>query len=146
MVFEKIQNDVTQAMKARDQLTVDTLRMMIAALKNERIALGHDLSSDEVVSVILREVKKRTDAQEAFQKGNRPELAEKEGKEKVILERYLPVQMSDEEVESIVREAIAELGSEEVHNVGQIMKIVMHKVHGTATGQRVSDMVKKVSA
>ena len=146
MLLEKIQEDIKDAMKQRDQFRVDTLRMAVAAIKNERIVALRDLGDDEVIAVLQREIKKRNDSVEQFQKGNRPELAEKEKNELSVLEGYVPAQMSDEELETIVSNAIEKLGGESVVTIGQIMKIVMPQVQGKATGQRVSDMVKKVSA
>ncbi|HLD20061.1 MAG TPA: GatB/YqeY domain-containing protein [Patescibacteria group bacterium] len=146
MLLEKIQEDIKDAMKQRDQFRVDTLRMAVAAIKNERIVALRDLGDDEVIAVLQREIKKRNDSVEQFQKGNRPELAEKEKNEISVLEGYVPAQMSDEELETIVSNAIEKLGGESVVTIGQIMKIVMPQVQGKATGQRVSDMVKKVSA
>ncbi len=146
MLLEKIQENIKDAMKQRDQFRVDTLRMAVSAIKNECIAARHDLGDDEVIAVLQREIKKRNDSADQFQKGNRPELAEKEKSEISVLEGYVPAQISDEELENIVREVIRELGSESAKNVGQIMKVVMTKVQGKTTGQRVSAMIKKVSA
>src|SRR5687768_4772524 len=95
---EKIRADLTESMKARDAERTSTLRMVQAALKNEQIEKGHELSDEEVQVVLRRAVKQRQDSIEQYTKGGRPELAEKEAAEMRLLDIYLPKQMSDEEV------------------------------------------------
>ena len=110
---EKLRADMTTAMKARDELRTATLRMVLTAITNEEVAgkAARELSDDEVLKVVAREAKKRREAAEAFDEGNRPELAERERAEGVVLDEYLPAQLSDDELAGSVRAAIASTGA-----------------------------------
>src|ERR1051325_11562366 len=101
---EQIRADLTEAMKARDAERTSTLRMLQSALKYEQIEKGHELSDEEAMAVIRKGVKQRHDSIEQYTKGNRPELAAKEQSEMDLLKRYLPAELSDEELESGLRE------------------------------------------
>src|SRR5215470_12661084 len=107
---EKLRNDLSAAMKARDEVRTRTLRMALTALTNEEVSgkQARELSDDEVVKVLQREAKKRREAAEAFDGAGRTEQAEAERAEGVVLEEYLPAQLSDEELTALVADAIAE--------------------------------------
>lgn len=139
---ERIEQDVITAMKAREQEKLDTLRMVRAALKNEQIALGHELNDAEVIKVLQRQIKQRKDAMEQYQAANRPEAAEKEQTEARIIETYLPQQMSDDELAAVVEAVIAETGAAGTADMGKVIGQVMHKVGAAAEGARVSAIVK----
>jgi uncharacterized protein YqeY len=139
---DRIADEMRAAMKAREQTRVSTLRMLMAAMKNTQVEKGHELSDDEVVEVIAREAKRRRESMEAFEKGGRAELVEKEGAELAILEAYLPERLGDDELAKLVDEAIAETGASSPKEMGAVMKALMPKVKGRADGAAVSAAVR----
>lgn len=145
MLKEKLQADLSVAMKARDDVRTRTLRMALTALTNEEVSgkRARELSDDEVVKVLQREAKKRREAAEAFAGAGRTGQAEAERAEGVILDEYLPAQLSDEELTALVADAIAETGADGPKAMGQVMKAVTPKVAGRADGRRVSTEVKR---
>ncbi|WP_059010532.1 GatB/YqeY domain-containing protein [Streptomyces specialis] len=147
----RLQNDLTAAIKERDELRSATLRMTLAAITMEEVAgkAARELSDDEVVKVITREAKKRREAAEAFDTGGRPEQAERERAEGEVLAAYLPQQLGDEEWDALVAQAVAEAragGAEGPRAMGAVMKIVNPKVAGRAEGGRVAASVKRALA
>lgn len=140
----KIREDLTTAMKARDKETTGTLRMLLSALtQEETVGTKHELTDEEVLKVIAREIKKRRESAEVYSQNNRQELADVEIKEASILERYQPKQLDDEELNALIDEAIAEIGGEtDMKKMGQIMKIASAKAAGRADGKRLSTAVK----
>jgi uncharacterized protein YqeY len=142
---DKLRDDMTSALKAKDELRLATLRMVLTAITNEEVAgkASRELSDDEVLKVVAREAKKRREAAEAFDQAGRAELAERERAEGGVLEGYLPAQLSDEEIAAIVREAIASSGAEGPQAMGQVMKVVQPQIAGRAEGGRVAAEVKK---
>ena len=145
---EKIKHDLTEAMKAKEELRLSVLRMLSAALHNIEIEKrgktgGAELTEEEMVAVLRTEVKKRKDAVEGFEKGSRMELAEKERKEIKILEPYLPWELSDADLEKIVSEVVAAVGEVTEKDFGRVMSEAMKLVKGQAAGDRVSAIVRK---
>ncbi|MEW2622879.1 GatB/YqeY domain-containing protein [Streptomyces sp. NPDC048106] len=145
----KLQDDLNAAIKERNELRSSTLRLTLSAITNEEVAgkAKRELSDDEVLKVITREAKKRREAAEAFAKGGRAESAEREKAEGEVLAEYLPKQLSDEELDAIVAEAVAEAraaGAEGPKAMGAVMKVVNPKVAGRAEGGRVAAAVKKL--
>ena len=142
---ERLQEDLSAAMKARDEVRVRTLRMALTAITNEEVsgAQSRELSDDEIVKVLMREEKKRREAAEAFDTGDRPERAAAERAEGEVLRDYLPAQLTDEELAGLVAAAIAETGAADVKAMGQVMKTVTPKVAGRADGKRVSTEVRR---
>jgi uncharacterized protein len=145
MLKEKLQADLSAAMKARDEVRTRTLRMALTSVTNEEVAgeRARELSDDEIVKVLQREAKKRREAAEAFADAGRTEQAEAERAEGVVLEDYLPAQLSDAELTDLVAATIAEIGAEGPRAMGQVMKAVTPKVAGRADGKRVSGEVKR---
>jgi uncharacterized protein YqeY len=141
---EKLRTDLTAAIKGRDELVTATLRMALTAIGNEEVAgkAARELSDAEVVQVLTREAKKRREAAEAFANGGRPEQAERERAEGEVLARYLPAQLSDEELAALVEQAIAETGAEGPKGMGLVMKALNPKIAGRAEGGRVAAAVK----
>ena len=139
---DRIADEMRAAMKAREQTRVSTLRMLMASMKNTQVEKGHELSDDEVLEVVAREAKRRRESMEAFEKGGRSELVEKEGAELAVLEAYLPEQLADDQLANLVDEAIAETGASTPKEMGAVMKVVMGKVKGRADGAAVSAMVR----
>lgn len=145
---EKIKEDIKAAMRAKDELRLSVLRMLVSAIHNKEIekrAKGGEaeLTEDEVVVMIRSEVKKRRDAIREFEKGKRQDLAEKENQELHMLEDYLPPELSEKEVEKIVHAVIAEIGEVSTNDFGRIMGDVMKRIKGHASGDRVSAAVRK---
>lgn len=145
---DRLHADLTTAMKARDELTMATLRMVLTAIGNEEVVgkSARQLSNEEVVKVIAREAKKRREAADAFTTGGRPDRAERELAEGAVLDGYLPAQLSDEDLVALVREAVAESGAEGPQAMGAVMKLVGPKVAGRAEGGRVAAAVKAALA
>ncbi|WP_314178139.1 GatB/YqeY domain-containing protein [Streptomyces winkii] len=144
----RLQDDLTAAIKERDELRSATLRMTLTAISREEVSgkSARELSDDEVQKVITREAKKRREAAEAFADGGRAEQAERERAEGEVLADYLPKQLTDEELDALVGEAVAEAragGAEGPRAMGAVMKIVNPKVQGRAEGGRVAAAVKK---
>jgi uncharacterized protein YqeY len=137
-VLEQVQHDVTAAMKARDRGRVHALRLIASELQKA----AKDGGADEV-EVLQRERKRRLEAAEAYRDGGRPELAEGEELEAEIIGSYMPEQASDEEIEAIVGDAVAESGASSPQEMGKVMALVMPKVKGRADGKRVSAIVKE---
>ncbi|MFF4217101.1 GatB/YqeY domain-containing protein [Streptomyces nondiastaticus] len=147
----KLHDDLTTAIKARDELRSSTLRLTLSAIAYEETAgkSARELSDEEVLKVITREAKKRREAADAFEKGGRADQAERERAEGEVLATYLPKQLSDEELAAIVGEAVAEAkagGAEGPKAMGAVMKIVNPKVAGRADGSRVAAEVKRLLA
>jgi len=145
---QTLRTDLTAAMKSRDELVTATLRMALTAVGNEEVAgkAARELSDAEVVQVLTREAKKRREAAEAFENGGRPEQAAREKAEGEVLARYLPKQLSDEELTALVAEAIAETGAEGPKGMGLVMKALNPKIAGRAEGGRVAAAVKSALA
>lgn len=143
-VAEKIEQDLKAAMRAQDVDRLSTLRMLTAALKNAQIEQREKFSDDTAIAVLRREAKKRKEAGEAFTTGGRLELAAKELAELQIIESYLPAQLSAEQIEAAVTEAVSAAGG--APQFGQVMKVAMQKLKGQADGKVVGEMVKKILA
>ncbi|MBV2154793.1 GatB/YqeY domain-containing protein [Kitasatospora sp. SUK 42] len=141
---EQLHEDLTAAIKARDELRSSTIRLTLSAVTSEEVAGDEkrELSDDEVQRVIAREAKKRREAAEAFDKAGRTEQAVRERAEGELLATYLPKQLSDEELAAIVAAAVAESGASGPQAMGAVMKLVKPKVEGLAEGGRVAAAVK----
>lgn len=145
MLTEKIDGDIKTAMKARETLKLSALRMLKAAISTTAIQKGKsDLEDNEVMEVIAKLIKQREESIAAFTKGNRPEMAEKESQEALILKSYLPPAMDEKELRSLIEAAIRELGASGPSAMGPVMKAVQPKVAGRADGKRVSEMVRRL--
>ncbi|WP_217201640.1 GatB/YqeY domain-containing protein [Streptomyces buecherae] len=147
----RLQDDLTAAIRARDELRSSTLRLTITAITKEEVAgeTARELSDAEVEKIIAREAKKRREAAEAFADGGRAESAERERAEGEVLAEYLPKQLTDDELNALVSEAVAEakaVGAEGPRAMGAVMKIVNPKVAGRAEGGRVAAAVKRALA
>ena len=144
---DRLRADLTTAMKARDQLRTGTLRMVLTAITNAEVGgkEARELSDDDVIGVLTSEAKKRREAAEAFDDGNRPELAAKERDESAILAEYLPDQLGEDEVRDIVTAAIESTGSAGagMKAMGAVMGVVQPQVKGRADGKAVAAEVKR---
>lgn len=141
---ERLQSDLTAAMKARDQIRISTLRMAIAAVKEAAVAgsSAKALDDAEVEAVLRTQVKRRDEAAEAFRSGGRDEQAAKELAEREVLAAYLPAELGEDELAAIVEEVVAEGGFDDPSQMGAAMKAVMAAVEGRADGKTVSALVK----
>ena len=142
---DRLQADLTGAMKSRDELRAATLRMVLTAVRTEEVAgkTARELSDAEVVTVLTREAKKRREAAEAFDQGGRPDRAERERAEGEVITAYLPAQLSDDELRDLVAAAIAETGAAGPAGMGQVMKVLTPRTAGRAEGGRVAGEVRR---
>ena len=141
---EKLQNDLTEAMRARDEVRSSTIRMILTAIKNEEVSgkEARDLSDAEVITVLSREAKKRREAAEAFEQAGANDRAANEKAEGVIIAEYLPAQLSEAELKDLIASAIAETGATGPQQMGLVMKSIQPKIAGRADGGIVSSLVK----
>jgi len=142
-LVEELEEEVREAMKARDEARRDALRLIVASLKSAQKDLQRPLSEDEELQVLQRERKKRQEAAEAFRGAGREEQAEKEEAELEILEEFMPEPLSEDELERIVDDAIAENGATSLRDMGRVMADVMPQVAGRADGSAVSTIVRE---
>ena len=142
MLKEKIDTDMREAMKAREQVRVATLRLLKSSITNAEKEKIRELSDDEVLDLVAREAKRRRESIDAFRQGGRTDLVDKESAELAILDAYLPDKLSDDELGALVDEAIAETGATTPKQMGEVMKALMPKVRGRADGAQVSALVK----
>jgi uncharacterized protein YqeY len=142
---DRLQSDLTTAMRGRDELTTATLRMALAAITTEEVAgsTARQLSDDEVLRVLAREAKKRREAAEAFGSAGRDELADREQAEGTVLERYLPTQLDDAGITELVAAAIAETGATGMPQMGAVMRVAQAEAAGRADGKRLSTEVRR---
>jgi uncharacterized protein YqeY len=142
-LIARIEADVRSAMLAHDAPRRDALRLILSSLRSAAKDLQRPLSSDEELQVLQRERKRRIEAAEAFRDGDRPEQAAKEDAELAILEEYMPTPLSDDELDAIVDDAIAETGSTNIRDMGRVMADVMPQIAGRADGSAVSQLVRE---
>ena len=141
---QQITEDMKTAMREKNALTLNTVRMLKSAVKNAAIEKGGadaELTDPEIIAVIRKEVKKRQDSAEQFEKGGRPELVEKENEEIAVLNKYLPQALSEEELAKLVDEAVAEVGATSRKEMGQVMKLLQETTAGRADGKALSQAV-----
>jgi len=141
---ERVQKEMIEAMRGKQELRLSTLRMMKAALHNREVDKRGALDEKEELQVLSTMIKQRKDSVEAFEKGNRPELARKEAEEITIIEAFMPKAVGEEEILAAVRTAISEMGSPTMKDMGTVMKAVMAKFAGARVdGKLVSEAVKR---
>jgi uncharacterized protein len=142
-LIARIEEELTEAMRARDTERLGTLRLTLAALRSSEKELARPLKDDEELQVLQRERKRRTEAAEAFRAGGREEQAAKEERELAVLQEFMPEPILDEELERIVDDAIAETGATSLRDLGRVMADVMPQVAGRADGSSVSQLVRE---
>ncbi len=139
---KKIDKDLIVSLKARDEIKVSTLRFLKAALKNYAIEKkAKELKDQDIISIIRKQMKQRLDSIEAYEKGNRPKLLDKEKKELEILKSYMPEELPVDELKKIVSQAIRESGAKTTREMGKVMGLVIPKVGGRAGGKIISKLV-----
>jgi hypothetical protein len=142
-LIAEIEVDLKAAMRARDAVRTDTLRLTLAALRAAEKELGRPLKEDEELQVLQRERKRRAEAGEAFRTAGRHEQADKEHEELEIIEEFMPEPLDEEDLERIVDDAIAETGATSLRDLGRVMADVMPQVAGRADGSAVSQLVRE---
>lgn len=147
-IKEQLRKDLTEAIRGRDVVTSDTIRMVLTAITNEEVAgkTAREISEAEVITVLSREAKKRREAAEAFDAGSRPEKAAQERAEGEVIAKYLPSQLSEAELTQLIAEAIAETGATGPAGMGLVMKVLSPKIAGKADGGAASAAVKAALA
>ena len=140
----RLNDEMVIAAKARDKIRLSAIRMLKTALHNKEIDLMRPLNESETLQIISAMVKQRKDSIEQFAKGGRPDLVEKEEAELKVVQEFMPTQMSDDEVESIIQKAIAEAGAVSVKDMGKVMKVLMPQLTGKADGKMVGEKVKEL--
>ena len=137
---EKLLADMKEALKAKDSLRLNTIRSVISAIKNQEIDLRKEIEEEEILTLVTREVKKRKEASALFKKGRRTDLMEKEDQEMVVLQVYLPEQVSEEVLRKRIQEVIAETGAEGMKDFGKIMKALVPEFKGKADNALIKDL------
>jgi uncharacterized protein YqeY len=145
---EKLQNDLTDAMRARDEIRASTIRMILTSIKNEEVAgkEARELNDAEMITVLSREAKKRREAAEAFDQAGARDRADRERAEGVVIGEYLPKQLTEDEIKSLIAAAMAETGASTPAQMGLVMKSLQPKIAGKADGGLVSSLVKTALA
>lgn len=143
-LLQKLDDDLKVAMKASESLKVSVLRMAKAALKYRQIEKGEVLSDEDILSVLSGLSKQRRESIEQFSKGGREDLAEKERQELLILQSYLPQQLTSEEIDRIILEAISESSAAGIKDMGKVMRLAIPRMKGAADGKVVSQWVKDI--
>lgn len=142
-LLERLNNDMKQAMKNKEKDRLTVIRMIKAALQNEAISAGGELSEDAELTVLSREVKQRKDSLHEFEKAGREDLVEKVRTELKYVEAYMPQQLTEEEIAQIVKETISETGAASKAEMGKVMAAIMPKVKGKADGSLVNKLVQQ---
>lgn len=147
MILDKINEDYKNAVRERDEVKRETLNMLKSAIKYREIELrsnNKELNEEEIISVIQKEIKKRKEAIELYEKGGREDLASKERREVEILESYLPKQLTEDEIKEMCKEVIERVGASSPSDIGKVMKEIMPKVKGRADGSVVKRIVEEM--
>jgi len=140
---EKLLSSMKEAMKSKDSVKLGTIRSVISAVKNKEIDLKNELSEEEILAVVSREVKKRKEAAVLYEKGNRPELKDKEIQEMKILQTYLPEQVSEKDLRRRIQEVIDETGAEGMKDFGKIMKTLVPEFKGKADNSLIKELANE---
>ena len=140
---EKLLSNMKEAMKSKDSVKLGTVRGVISAVKNQEIDLKKQLSEEEILTIVSREVKKRNEAPVLYEKGNRPELQDKEIQEMKILQTYLPEQVSEKDLRRRIQEVIAETGAEGMKDFGKIMKTLVPEFKGKADNSLIKELANE---
>jgi uncharacterized protein YqeY len=142
-IKDTLEKDLIAALKSKDSVATGALRLLINAIKNEELKGKGEVDDNAVIGVLSTQAKQRRESIEAFENAGRTDLAEKEKRELEIIQNYLPKQLSEDELEKLVDEAIAEAGASSPKDMGKVMKLLTPKTKGRADGKMVSELVKK---
>jgi hypothetical protein len=139
---EQLIEAMKTAMKAKDSLRLNAIRLIRTAIKNREIDERRELNDQEVIGVLSTLVKQRKESAQVYREGGRPELAEKEEQELAIIQEFLPTQLGEEEIRAIIEAAVSETGAASMKDMGKVMKVITGKTLGRADGRLVSELVK----
>lgn len=140
----QIEKDFLEAYKAKQELEISVLRMLKSSLKNAEISAGHPLAHEEIIKVLRKEVKQRDESSAEYSRGGNTEAAQKERNEAEIIQKYLPAQLSEEDVRKSVKEIIEEMGASSMQDMGKVMGFAMKKLGNDADGAMVSRVVREL--
>ncbi len=143
-IKEKLQSDLKDAMRAKDVFKRETIRFLMSALKQVEVDERRELSDDDIFKIIQKSIKQRDDAAKQYKEAKRDELYEKEVKEANLLKSYLPKQLDESELKSIIEDIISQSGASGVKDMGSVIKLTMQKVGNLADGKSVSSQVKSL--
>ena len=138
---ESLLTHLKEAQKARDSLTLNTIRCVISEIKNREIDLRRELDDEEITSLVSTQIKKRKEAATLFDKGGRADLSEKENQEMMILQKYLPEQVSEEDLKNRIQEVILELGIVDIKDLGMVMRTLIPEFKGRADNGQIKNLV-----
>ena len=141
---EKLTEDMKRSMKSAEKLRLSTIRLVLSEIRNAEIEKRGELTEEELMTVLSREAKQRRESIDEFKKGGREDLVEKESFELQVLHEYLPEQISEEELRSIVRQTVDEVGASSPGDIGKVMAELMPKVRGKADGKHVNQLVREI--
>jgi len=141
---QRIENEVKQALKAQDKERLSTLRLLLNAIKNERIRTGEEVDDQTFLSLVRKGLKQRLESSEQFRQGDRPELAEKEEREAEILKTYLPPEISDRQIQTAIREFVAAEGLAGPQAIGQVMQEMIQRFAGSADGATINRLARDI--
>jgi uncharacterized protein YqeY len=142
-IADRLSAQIREAMKAGDRTRLQTVRLLATAVRNREVELRRDLTEEDLVQVATREVKRRKEAAEAYERGGRTDRAEQERAEQAVLDAYLPEQLSQEEVRSAIEEAVVATGASSPGDLGKVMGRVMGRLKGRADGDEVNRLVRQ---
>ena len=141
---EKLSSDLRNAQKSRDSLKTDTLRLLLSEIKNKEIDLRREIENEEIISILVTQIKKRKEAASIYEENGRKDVCEKELKESSFLESYLPEQVGEEELKKRIQEILADIGAQSPRDMGKVMKIVIPEFKGKADGAIIKDLVSEL--
>jgi len=143
-LIDRLQQDMKLALKSKDELRLSTVRLLLSSVSYAQIEKGGQLTDDEVLQVLSREAKKRKESIEAAERAGRDDVAEREKAELQIINKYLPEQLSEAEVEAMAREIAAEVGAVDIKDRGKVMGPLMQRIRGRADGKLASQVVERI--
>lgn len=143
MLKDQLNRDLKKYLKEKNTVALNSVRSVITEIKNQEVEKGKELSDEEIMKLIKKQVKMREDSIEQFEKAGRIDLVDKEKKELELLKEYLPEELSEEELNKIVEETIKEVNASSKKDFGKVMKAVMQKVQGRADGKKINETVSK---
>ncbi len=143
-IKERLQQDLKESLKKKDTIRLNTIRSIINAIKNKEIDLRKEVTEEEIYTILNSLAKQRRESIEQYEKGGRQDLVDQEKRELEIILEYLPEQLSEKEIEKIVKETIEEVGASSMKDLGKVMKAVMPKVKGRADGKKVNEIVRSL--
>jgi uncharacterized protein YqeY len=145
-ILDDLNSALKEALKSRDELKVSAVRMIKASLKNKEIEQMGKLADDDILAVLSTMAKQRRESIEQYSNAGRTDLAERESRELEIIQSYLPKQLSEEEIDALIRSAVSEAGATSANDIGKVMKVLMPKLKGVADGKLVNQRVRELLA